>query len=192
MNAAFEQIHSTGDEALTQLSGTQGALGEFVREYPGRQLAEESNWLKEWFQRRIEKQYHGILLDCDEILPPSSISNTDGTNLVAETIKLKNMEISYFRGFREARRPIDLNDDFIVIEGRNSSGKTSFAEALEWLFTGALSRRDQGGSGNARELDQCITNQFRPEAEETWVSATFVMDDQEEVSRAGVKQNILF
>lgn len=191
MNPAFEQIHSTGDEALTQLSGTQGALGEFVREYPGRQLAEESNWLKEWFQRRIEKKYHGILLDCDEILPPSSISNTDGTNLVAETIKLKNMEISYFRGFREARRPIDLNDDFIVIEGRNSSGKTSFAEALEWLFTGALSRRDQGGSGNARELDQCITNQFRSEAEETWVSATFVMDDQEEVRDVTLRRLLL-
>ena len=79
VNPAFEQIHSTGDEALTQLSGTQGALGEFVREYPGRQLAEESNWLKEWFQRRIEKKYHGILLDCDEILPPSSISGVDPT-----------------------------------------------------------------------------------------------------------------
>ena len=69
--------------------------------------------------------------------------------------------------------PVDLSDDFIVMEGRNSSGKTSLAEALEWLFTGALSRRDSSG-GNSRELEQCVSNQFRPADVETWVSATFV------------------
>ena len=35
-----------------------------------------------------------------------------------------------------------MDGDLVVIDGRNSSGKTSLAESLEWLFTGSLSRRE--------------------------------------------------
>ena len=69
---------------------------------------------------------------------------------------------------------VDMSGNFTVIEGRNSSGKTSLAEALEWLYTGSLSRRDSTNSGNSREFEQCVTNQFRPADGDTWVKAEFV------------------
>ena len=162
-----------------------------MRGYPGLQMAEESNWLKDWFQERIEKHYHDNLLDSDEILQPSSINNAGGTNSNDEKIKLKGMEINYFRGFRETKGTYNFGSELIVIEGRNSSGKTSLAEALEWLFTGALSRREQGGAGNARGLDQCIANQFRPDHEETWVSATFVIENDGEVRDVTLRRMLL-
>ena len=67
-----------------------------------------------------------------------------------------------------------MGQDFIVIEGRNSSGKTSLAEALEWLLSGSLSRRESSHIGDTRELEHCITNVFRPTNEDTWVNAEFV------------------
>jgi hypothetical protein len=66
-----------------------------------------------------------------------------------------------------------MDGDLIVVEGRNSSGKTSLAEALEWLLTGRLSRRECEELGHFSELEDCIGNLFRPEGEETWVSAVF-------------------
>ncbi|MBL0347275.1 MAG: AAA family ATPase [Anaerolineales bacterium] len=40
--------------------------------------------------------------------------------------------------------PINLTGKLIVIDGRNSSGKTSLAEAFEWLLSGQLIRRSLG------------------------------------------------
>lgn len=178
MSDPTSHVHSTGDEALSHLSRTPGAIGEFVCEYPGLQLAEESDWLEKWFKRRTDKHFRRTLSESEGIVPPSSHSNPEEVSYVAQSVKLRWLEASHFRGFRESCGPINFDDGLVVVEGRNSSGKTSLAEALEWLFTGALSRREQGGSGNPRELDQCITNQFRPEGADTWVSATFAVESQ--------------
>ena len=72
--------------------------------------------------------------------------------------------------------PIRMDGDLIVVEGRNSSGKTSLAEALEWLMTGRLSRRECEELGHPSELKDCVGNVFRPEGEETWVTAVFGTD----------------
>ena len=98
------------------------------------------------------------------------------------------MQPHYFRGFSQVNQPVALDGDLIVIDGRNSSGKTSLAEALEWLFTGALSRREQGQLGNPRELENCIGNQFRPEEEETWVSAVFTKQIEQMEQRFSLKR----
>jgi hypothetical protein len=83
------------------------------------------------------------------------------------------MQAHYFRGFRAQPQPIELDTDLVVVEGRNSSGKTSLAEAFEWLFTGHLSRRS---AQHARELASCIGNEFRPAGEKTWVEAMITVD----------------
>jgi DNA repair exonuclease SbcCD ATPase subunit len=80
----------------------------------------------------------------------------------------------YFRGFKALADPINLTGSLIVIEGKNSSGKTSLAEALEFLFRGSLSRREEHGEGNPEELENCIENQLRPSDESTFVEAAFV------------------
>ena len=59
-----------------------------------------------------------------------------------------------------------------------SSGKTRLAEALEWLLTGSPSRRERRHSGNPRELEKCMSNQFCPGDVDTWVSTTFILKSQ--------------
>ena len=84
-----------------------------------------------------------------------------------------------------------MADNFIVIEGRNSSGKTSLAEALEWLFSGSLSRRESSDAGNARELEDCVANQFRPADVDTWVSASFALTTEGENVQEFVLRRLL-
>ena len=175
-----QQLHSTGDEALTRLSMNVGAGGDLVRAFPGGKNTEDPNWLGTWFRERIEKHLAGPLSEPDTILPFDSPARLGATAPLVPSIKITSLQVHCFRGFRESEGPVTLIGDFIVVEGRNSSGKTSFAEALEWLFSGSLSRRETSDAGNARELEDCVANQFRPAGVETWVSASFAHTPEEE------------
>ena len=167
-----EQLHYAGDEALSRLSQHQGAGGDLVRAFLGRQDEEDRKWLETWFQSRCEKHFAESLADSENSLGFDHIPVHVGATPLGHSVKLKSVQAHYFRGFRKGHDRIDMGEEFIVIEGRNSSGKTSLAEALEWLFSGSLSRWESSTSGNARELEQCITNVFRPTNEDTWVEAT--------------------
>ena len=177
-----EQFYSTGDEALSHLVRHEGAVGDLVRCFLTRGNTEDRKWLETWFQSRIEKHIVDPLSGSDSALTLDQDPGQVAASPLALHIKLKSMQVHYFRGFGEASSQVDMGGNLIVIEGRNSSGKTSLAEALEWLFSGYLSRRESSSSGNTRELKQCITNTFRPINEDTWVSATFVSysDDGED------------
>jgi len=104
------------------------------------------------------------------------------TAVVRRPAKLLSLRPHYFRGFRNIGEPIDLSSNLTVIDGRNSSGKTSLAEAFEWLLTGELVRRYMQQQGNARELENCIGNQLKPAGEETWVEAVFATNTGERIS----------
>ncbi len=56
--------------------------------------------------------------------------------------RLTRIELQGFRSFGQARQILDLPDSVAVLWGGNSQGKTSFAEALEFLLTGQIVRRD--------------------------------------------------
>ena len=168
---SHEQFQATGDEALSNLSVQQGEVGNLVRSFLGRRNVEGKEWLDTWFLSTVKKYYTDHLSDSSpsiDIVPSGEEKTT-----LAQPTKLKSMQISYFRGFREGLDEIDFGGSLIVIEGKNSSGKTSLAEALEWLFSDSLSRRENSSSGNFRELAQCIANRHRPSDKDTWVSATF-------------------
>jgi hypothetical protein len=177
-NSANSQTHSTGDEVLSLLSSIPGTLGSFVRAYPGRQSGDES-WLDSWFLTHINGYFNLTITPDDKILVHKTLPNVVQGNQPAEPIRLKSVVPHYFRGFRDVQEPINLDGNLVVIEGRNSSGKTSLAEALEWLFTGRLSRRENKELGSPRELENCISNEFRPENENTWVKATFVLTKED-------------
>jgi len=171
---ADKHDHPTHDEALSNLTMVPGAIGNFVMSYPGVQFADETKWLEDWFENRIEKYYYQTFSEADEIIIPEIPSSPSGENLLARPIRIISIQPHYFRGFRDTSEPINLEGDLVVIDGRNTSGKTSLAEAMEWLFTGCLSRRESMDLGSPHELENCISNQFRPEHEETWVKATFI------------------
>ena len=169
-----EKFQYTGDEALRLLSHHQGASGELVRAFHSKRDKEEMKWLETWFQARVEKYFAGPLSGSDSILSFDLVPSQDEAIPLSPPTKLKSLEAHYFRGFCNELGRVNMGADFIVIEGRNSSGKTSLAEAVEWLFSGTLSRRESSNAGSARELEHCITNVFRPANDETWVKATFV------------------
>src|SRR5580704_17740467 len=56
--------------------------------------------------------------------------------------RITRIELQGFRSFGQARQILDLPDSVAVLWGGNSQGKTSFAEALEFLLTGQIARRE--------------------------------------------------
>lgn len=59
------------------------------------------------------------------------------------------VEIRGFRSFGAEPRRISLNGELIVVHAGNSQGKTSLAEALEFLISGHCSRRELLGGAKA-------------------------------------------
>jgi hypothetical protein len=56
--------------------------------------------------------------------------------------RITRIELQGFRSFGQARQTLDLPEGIAVLWGGNSQGKTSFVEALEFLLTGQIVRRD--------------------------------------------------
>lgn len=174
VDSASEQDHPTHDEVLSLLSKVPGAIGNFVRIYPGIQAPDDVEWLETWFGKRANKYFTETLSSSDAIQLPAPPPAPAQGELLAQPIRLVSIQPHYLRGFRDTPLPIPLDGDLVVIDGRSTSGKTSLAEALEWLFTGCLSRRESMELGSPHELENCVSNQFRPDDDETWVSGTFV------------------
>jgi len=179
------KVHPTDDSILNLLSNIEGVIGDYVNNYPGKNRADQNpRWLEDWFVARSNYflQHHEQL----------EISSTDLDGALADIVKKQVSVVKrpativslwphYFRGFRNPPDPINLSGRLVVIDGQNSSGKTSLAESFEWLLTGQLVRRCFSDLGDAEELESCIGNQLRPEDEATWVEAQFFTSSGEPI-----------
>ena len=133
-------------------------------------LRARDDWrIEDYFTRRTKSLYENPSLSVNEPVPLDWIDFSSQEVSTAET-RLVSLQANYFRGFRKQETPIDLSGDLVVIDGRNSSGKTSLAEAIEWLLTGRLARRDKY---DAKEMEDFISNRFRAGDDETWVEGKF-------------------
>ena len=56
--------------------------------------------------------------------------------------RIRSVDVRGFRAFRMSPQPLAFSSDVAVVWGPNSQGKTSLAEAFEFLFTGSIVRRD--------------------------------------------------
>ena len=90
-------------------------------------------------------------------------------------MRLKTISGSFFRGFGEST-PIAVDSDLIIIFGPNGSGKTSIAEALEWLFFGTTRRRIRSEVDEV-EYRQCFKNVKCPDDSDPYVEAEVQLDD---------------
>jgi hypothetical protein len=187
--------HPTGDDLLTALMATPTALGGLVAAYPGRAAPDGAGWLDAWFRAHADEVYarlrgvrgpaaagpQGTASDsADDIglMLPTGVLHALAaapTPVATQHVRLLTLQPNYFRGFRALDGPVSVGGRLVVLFGPNSGGKTSLAEALEWLFTGALARRATNELGNARELERCVGNQFCPAGQQTWVEATFTL-----------------
>ena len=67
--------------------------------------------------------------------------------------RLVALEIRGFRAFGTEPRTLDLDAGLVVIHAGNSQGKTSLAEAIEFLISGRSSRRELLGGAKAEYND---------------------------------------
>src|SRR3954454_22685778 len=73
-------------------------------------------------------------------------------------MRLIELTVRNFRGFGPNIPPIDLNADLVLLFGPNGHGKTSLAEAIEWLFYGATKRRERGEAFSRTEYSGTYGN----------------------------------
>ncbi|MCV7070305.1 AAA family ATPase, partial [Mycobacterium rufum] len=67
--------------------------------------------------------------------------------------RLVSLEVRGFRAFGNEARTLDLDAGLVVIHAGNSQGKTSLAEAIEFLISGRSSRRELLGGAKAEYND---------------------------------------
>ncbi|OBA35772.1 hypothetical protein A5766_09760 [Gordonia sp. 852002-51296_SCH5728562-b] len=72
---------------------------------------------------------------------------------IASATRLVSLEIRGFRAFGTEPRTLDLDAGLVVIHAGNSQGKTSLAEAIEFLVSGRSSRRELLGGAKAEYND---------------------------------------
>lgn len=72
--------------------------------------------------------------------------------------RLLDLTASNFRGYGATPTTVNLDSDIILFYGPNGFGKTSFAEALEWLFYGSTRRRKRGEVLSATEYGGTYAN----------------------------------
>lgn len=85
-------------------------------------------------------------------------------------VRLEWLEVRGFRAFGSETRRMDMASSLIVIHAGNSQGKTSLAEAVEFLVTGRSSRRDLFGGAKA-EYNASLRNAHLPVTAPVWVAA---------------------
>lgn len=86
--------------------------------------------------------------------------------------QLKQLEVAGFRAFGANSQTLEFEKSLAVIYAPNSHGKTSLAEAVEFLLTGSTSRRFLGGSA-VREFADALRNAHLAADGEVIVRGTF-------------------
>jgi hypothetical protein len=168
------------DRVMAILEALPDPIGPLAGAFPGEtEAASDPGWINEWFIQQTTRYATGTPPD----RPQLTISQASPEVLdplrkpqSSASVRIVSIRPHYFRGFRRSERAIRIAEDLVVVEGPNSSGKTSLSEAIEWLLTGALSRRQ---SGNPKELANCIANQFCPPDDSTWVEGVLNIDGVE-------------
>ena len=155
-------MRSNGIDALPAICELNHPVAELARDY----LARGTEWsIDGWFFKRAKAYYQGQGTAADEMFSLDCLSYE--LDLTApKKVRFLSIRPCYFRGFRQLVCPINLDADLVSVDGRNSSGKTSLAEAIEWLLSGNIQRREQG---DPAEYAGFIANRFRPERQKTWV-----------------------
>lgn len=90
-------------------------------------------------------------------------------------MRLLKLEAHYFRGFQAESTVYFDDSDLVVLYGENGSGKTSLAEAIEWLLYGSTHRQEIA-SVDKTEQREALVNVKCPADENPYVEGVFELD----------------
>ena len=162
-------MRGNGIDPLAAICEQSHPVADLARDY----LACRTEWsIDDWFLQRAETFYQGQDVNVDEAFSLENLTYSFGSS-EARNVRLVSIRPYNFRGFRQLERPINLDADLVSVDGRNSSGKTSLAESIEWLLTARIERREQGDPG---ELAAFVANRFRSKGQPTFVDCTLEVD----------------
>ncbi|EIG58031.1 AAA family ATPase [Bradyrhizobium sp. WSM1253] len=92
------------------------------------------------------------------------------------SLRIQKIRLQGFRGFGTSAQSFALPETVAALWGGNSQGKTSLAEAIEFLLTGHIARRELLASAKD-EFSQSLRNAHIPAATPVFVEATFLCTD---------------
>ena len=87
--------------------------------------------------------------------------------------RLRSLTVKGFRAYGAAEQTLNLPADIAVVWAPNSKGKTSLAEAIEFLLTGHIARRALMASSQDEFVD-ALRNAHLPPAHQVYVAATII------------------
>ena len=90
--------------------------------------------------------------------------------------RLRSLTVKGFRAYGAAEQTLNLPADIAVVWGSNSTGKTSLAEAVEFLLTGRIARRELMASSQD-EFADALRNAHLPPGQQVYVAATVIGPD---------------
>ncbi len=90
--------------------------------------------------------------------------------------RLKSLSVRGFRAYGATEQTLNLPKDIAVVWGPNSKGKTSLAEAFEFLLTGRITRRELTASSQD-EFADALRNAHLAAGEEVYVAARIIAAD---------------
>ena len=92
------------------------------------------------------------------------------------TPRLRSLSVKGFRAYGAVEQILNMPADIAIVWGPNSKGKTSLAEAFEFLSTGHISRRELVASSQD-EFAEALRNAHLPAGEEVHVGAQIIAAD---------------
>ncbi|AWL93030.2 AAA family ATPase [Bradyrhizobium ottawaense] len=90
--------------------------------------------------------------------------------------RIRQIDLQGFRGFGASLQSFTLPESVVALWGGNSQGKTSLAEAIEFLLTGHIARRELLASAKD-EFSRALRNAHIPDSVAVFVEAHFVCPD---------------
>ena len=90
--------------------------------------------------------------------------------------RLRSLTVKGFRAYGATEQTLNLPSDLAVVWGPNSKGKTSFADAIEFLLTGRTARRELMASSRD-EFADALRNAYLPTGQQVYVAAKLIVAD---------------
>lgn len=97
-------------------------------------------------------------------------------------MRIHKLTAQGFRGFNN-KQQIALDSNVILVYGLNGAGKSSFTEALEWLFFGEISRQRLSRCRSEYQYEEYLRNLFYDGSETPYVEIEGFLADKKIVLR---------